>query len=523
MKSEKRWLYPLLTLPMVLVALLFVPQFDGLYGQDSFAYYNFAIDGIRPNLLRIDQWPAFFWPPGYSFFAALTSIIVGKQPLAGQLVSIISGATIPIFTALFAREVWPSTGRNKWHVPLIAGLLAAGSGQLWQSSLVVMSDAVSLAFGTFSMWMVARYGKQQTAPRLWLATAAMSLAVLSRWAYPLVAIPCTIYTVWAMRPLPRKTAMRHIALAGITVIVILAPLWVAILQQKMFEPADVIAYIGDLQKYGWNPVNALNRVHETNDGVLRYALPNGIYYATSPAHPLYFGPLLALFGLPGLWFMWQKRSRDIMLLLLAWIGLVMFFHVGAPHQNFRFTLVFLPPAAILVAVGLVELCRKIPQKSQRLLALYCVVGYGWALFSGYTNLQQFVDRFDRWQQSALWTEMQTPDNATLLTFDITLTAQHYTSRNVIELFYLSDSELKAISAETAPLYLLLDLNKVETQWLGKAPSNHYHWLRDNVGLREVGESGGFTLFEVMKQNTELEQEQKPPIPSRSFLSLPLAL
>ncbi len=145
--NRLRWLS---LLPPVLVAVpalvvLALTRFDGLYGQDSFAYFDYATGPLHQALLHLRPPPPFFWPPGYPLLVAAMSIVVGIIPLAGQIVSVTAGAAVPAFTVLLAAEM-AKVGRTKatnqhWQVvPLVAGLIVAVTGQLLQSSLVVMTD-----------------------------------------------------------------------------------------------------------------------------------------------------------------------------------------------------------------------------------------------------------------------------------------------------------------------------------------------------------------------------------------------
>jgi hypothetical protein len=84
---------------------------------------------------------------------------------------------------------------------------------------------------------------------------------------------------------------------------------------------------------------------------------------------------------------------------------------------------------------------------------------------------------------------------------LTLTLQHYTQLNTLELFYLDENSLKALTEASNPLYLLLDLNSIETQWQGKTPQINYQWLKENTSLSEIATFPPYVLFRVkaMKQ------------------------
>src|SRR5258708_6977085 len=79
--------------------------FDGLYGQDPFAYYGYAIGPLRTALLGFRPWPPFFWPPGYPLLITLGSLPLGATPLIGQGISLLAGSLVTALTYALAREI----------------------------------------------------------------------------------------------------------------------------------------------------------------------------------------------------------------------------------------------------------------------------------------------------------------------------------------------------------------------------------------------------------------------------------
>jgi hypothetical protein len=149
-----------------------------------------------------------------------------------------------------------------------------------------------------------------------------------------------------------RVAMLHAAVALLVAALILVPAVAQPLIGLIRDPAQPATFAGNFQVYSWSPLNALRHDFFTADGHLAYSQPNGVYYTLAPVNFAYFGPLLALWILPGLWAAargWQLRT---IVLVVGWAGIVFAFHAGAPWQNFRFALAYLPPAAILAAAGL---------------------------------------------------------------------------------------------------------------------------------------------------------------------------
>lgn len=499
------WL--LAMVPLVLLGVAALRHFDGLYGQDSFAYYDYATGPLRQSLLSSRLPPPFFWPPGYPLLVTLVTFAVGITPRAGQFVSLGAGLLVPIFTALLAREVWSETNEG-WGLPVLAGALAALVGQLWQSSLVVMADTAGLAAASAGVWALARYGRRTGGGWLILAAALMAYAVLTRWAYALVAIVCVAYVLWLLLRRPFRVKWRHAALAAAAVSLVLAPVWLPALQGAMDPASQQPAFAGNLSVYSWHPLNALRRQFITADGLLSYRTANGLWYTLAPANRYYFTPLLAWFLLPGCWAALHRRAAAPIFLLLGWAAAIFVFHAGAPWQNFRFNLAHLPPLAILVAIGVQTVAgwlrRVFPAGSPRrvasgVLVLVVVAGMAWMAIGGRALTNSFIDRKAADLATVAWVEHQTEPNAHLLTFNLTSTFRHYSRLETHELYGLEPGKLAALVDNGEAVYLLIDVAEVEGQWQGRSPSLNYHWLREQAGLDEMGRERTYTLFRVNGQ------------------------
>ena len=504
-RAALRWSLALFALALVLrAASLVAYPFDGLYGQDPYAYYAYAVGPLTEALRHGQPFPAFFWPPGYPLLVVLAALLAGPAPQVAQAVALLCGAAVPSLTYLLARELWPlfwPEGNWRWAQagPLLAGLVTALHPQLWQSSMVVMADAPALAAATLGTWALARYARVGRGAWLLLASGAVALAVLTRWAYALVALPVTAVALALLLGrwrLDRCGALLHLLGAAFVTGVILAPLAGGLLAPAASEQGRAFAV--DLEVYTWNPANALRRSFVTADGAQTYRLPNGLYYFALPAHPYYFTPLLAVFLLPGLARLWRARRSLVALgLLVGWPLVILGFHAGAPWQNFRFGLAALPPLAMLVAVGAAVAW---PWWSQRwwrgLVAALLLGGLVWQVWGGWQLTRSFAERKQGDLALVAAVEAQAPADARLLTFQLTPTFAHYSRLETHELWALTPADLAALLAEPTPTYVLLDVANAESQWAGRAPALNYAWLRDGPGLDALAAYGPYELFVV---------------------------
>jgi hypothetical protein len=482
---------PALLLAAPAASIAISRHFDGLYGQDAYAYFDYATQSVRHSILNLAPLETFFWPPGYPILVALASLAIGPLPVAGQLVSLAMGALVPVLTALIVRELLP----DDLATALLAGAIAALSGQLWQSSIVVMADTTGLALATFSAFALLRYRRSNKVGWLIAASAALAYATLARWIYGLVAIPFATYGLSAL-PHLRNTAVRHaiwaVAIAAALLLPVLGPPLLGLLS----HPDAPASFAGNLQVYSWSPLNAFQRDFLTADGHLSYPWPNGVYYAVAPLNPAFFGLLLAPWALVGGWVAFKSWPPSRLGLIVGWIGIVYAFHAGAPWQNFRFTLAYLPPLAILCALGLVWTWRMANSRIAVIALVCAVLGLLSTAYGGVRLVQGFIDRKQEDLALVHWVDAQVEPGARLFTFGPTLTFRHYTQMLTFDLFDVTASDISSVLAIAAPTYLVVDEHNLQDQWLDKAPDQNFQKLRDGPGLTPLGSQGVYTLFRV---------------------------
>jgi len=515
--TNSTWRVPRLLPALALLLLLptgwivLSSDFGGLYGLDAYAYYDYATGPLRESIRALAPFPSFQWTPGYPLLVALLSFVLGTGPLPGQVVSLVAAALVPVFTALLAAELrFFEETRSASVVVALAGLFVALNGHLWQPGIVVMSDATALAAGTAGVWLLARYRNTRRGKWLLLAAAALAFALFTRLAYLLVVAPAAIAALIFVIRRPRRQALGHALVAAVVAAIILLPVALPISISLLDPQQQTIPFATTGQSYHWNLLTIFRRVHVSPDGLLRYTLPNGLFYALTPARAFYFTPLIALFLLPGIMAVLRRRDPASLLLLIGWPASVFLFHAGTPWQSFRFTLVYLPPLAILAAVGFVETLSFLRNRTTLqgtdsaagtgplsiFMGLWLLGGLAWMTVGAYRYTTGFVQTAQQTVETARWAQEQVPTDARVVTFGLTLTLEHETSLDVHEIFFMTPSDLETLLAGARPVYLLLDLNSVEGQWSGRAPARNLQWLRDGPGLTRIGRHGEYTLFAV---------------------------
>ncbi len=142
-KLEKRNKFRLIFLyglPLILLLFLFfVFDFNGLYGQDSHAYYKYAKElflffnkGIQPNY--------FYWPKVYPFIGAVLGFSGISVLLLMQLISFLSLIGALYLSNQLIYQIYAKDGKE-WL--LLGGVLAT---YFIRGGVLVMSDMLAAYF-----------------------------------------------------------------------------------------------------------------------------------------------------------------------------------------------------------------------------------------------------------------------------------------------------------------------------------------------------------------------------------------
>jgi hypothetical protein len=471
---------------------LFHFSFDGLYGQDAYAYYAYART-LYAALAALQAPPLFWWPLGYPGLLAAAFALDGVNIAAAQAVTLLAGALVApcayALTRALAAPPWREIAG--WT----AGLLCALGGQLLQSSVVIMADAPALLWATLAAWLLVRYARQRNLLTLALAAVTAGLAVWTRWQNLLFAGAWFAALGWIALH-PDETKPRSLPAGGLTGLVVAATLFGAVLLPQLLLGAAAQAPLaGQSWLEGWSPVNFFARSFETIDGHFEYPLPPLLFYAQVLAHPAYLFLLLTPFCLVGGGILARQARREAApaILILGWVLAMFLFLAGIPYENFRFMLGLYVPVAVLTGLGVGWVWTRWAHGWTRLLVAGSVaVSLLVALVWQPRVLAPVFEIKQREQEQVHWLTQNAPPDATIWTLGLSGTFEIYTSFHALELWQVSPHEIIA----TAPSYLFIDTQNLDTQWQGHSPDMLYHALLAAQALHPLGESRGWTLFLV---------------------------
>lgn len=469
-------------------------QFDGLYGQDPYAYYDYG-QQIQNLLVHGQGLGHFYYPVGYPALVGLSFFVTGMQPLGPQLVSILFGAGLTVFAALFTAEIARALGYTA-RLALIGGfvtwLVLTVSGQVIQSSIVIMSDMPALLWGMLSAWALTVYGRTRQPFWIGLSAFALAWAAMTRWNYAVLALPWALYCLLIWRGQMR---WRHVRLAIFIGVITLMP-------QIVQSARDSDSLLHNAVSQGWSPANAFARDFVTADGTAHYDESVAAYYLKPLTSPYYLSAVLLPFALLGVCAL--RRNLRAAVLIIGWITVQYGFVIGLAFENIRYGLAYFPPAIILIGLGVAWFLQAVAKRRALSLIVYAAVILSMA-FASFATLSTasdlitgFVANKDRDLAAVRWVERMIPERgATVYTLDLLQTMQHYSpSLRPVQVFYESPASMAARLPGDRPAYALFNVWTTEHQWQGKAPWQVYHWLLDQPGLNEIGSYSIYTLYRV---------------------------
>ncbi|KAB2857547.1 MAG: phospholipid carrier-dependent glycosyltransferase, partial [Anaerolineae bacterium] len=428
--------------------------FDGLYGQDAFAYFEYGQE-VREAAREIRTPGPMYWPLGFPILLAAGFAIGGENEQVAQNLVLGLSAVIPVLVYAFILDVLPLIGWSK-KSGRIAGLTSAliliFSGQVLQSSVVVMADIPALFWATLSLWALGRYFKRLDHKQRqgWIALAAIALAMatITRWLYGVLAIPYVLScVVWWRQDESKKGQVLALPLQkqrpfwwdGMIAVVVGM---LVILPQLLHSRSNPVAVIDHAWLRDWNLENALKKEFVTPDGSFTYDDVVARYYAKAAYDGWYVHPIFtAAMGIGFLILLrqtWRNRVAAVLfILLVGWAVAAYGFLAGIPYQNVRFSLAYILPLVILAGIGVAWICGKIqslsPVSLLRPISLaaqgFIVLGVLIAAESPRPKAQDMVvwlvERKDEDYGAVQWAASTIPDGSTVYTLELWPMMRHY--------------------------------------------------------------------------------------------------
>lgn len=428
--------------------------FNGLYGQDSHAYYAY-VSKIAQYVENGIPLPPFYWSKGYPFIAYLFSKMGFSVLVSMQL---IVGLSL-IGTLYLVRSIlWQLHGKESWGWLLLAGL-----SQIYflRSGIVLMSDAPAMFLLTAAFWSAIQFYSHPRWVYAFLVVIFCVGAVAMRYAVlPLLIAPVLICCVQVVRQF-RVRAWYLIGSVLLIGVLLLIGYW--------------DTQVAPLLKEGmqrWGLEHFFSRQLTDRDGITHKTVPNVLYVFGNFGHLgfLSFG----LFLLP-----FVKRTSDPRMVLTA-IGVAVYllFLAGIGTQNYRFLVVSHPLVLILLFPAFMRLKHYLVKRRLFLLFATGVLLFNtaFAVFSFRKTLKVYRNE----REIATTLRSLVSKKQTIYSFYVDQSFPSYGIENPIRNFYMDDFH----TFESGAL-VVFNPSEFERQWKGHRVMNNWNRLVDNYHLDTV--------------------------------------
>lgn len=525
----------LLALPALALAMrLWVVRslrFDGLYGQDAFAYYYHGLALWRDHALRY-HWPwlprplPLFFPLGEpALLAAIFALARRPDPTLALAASVACGvigvALVYDLAHRVARDLFTPRAAG-WTAALAAAPIAIAGLQI-QASATIMSDAPALFWGLAALWLwTSPRAGGPARPAAFAAGVCLALAVSTRWEYAALA-PAMVAYWWVWRgPAGDRTRTAGPIVAGA-----LGALPASI-PQLLYSLHDSDPVLHHQWLTGWSPAHLWQASFATVDGMQHYPMSAGAFYLLRPllspqTLPLVLAPFLPA-GIAALAAGCGERGRAAarpwLVLLLCWWLIPALYLSGVPFESARFTLIYIPPLAMLEALGLVAAAGVLgrlavprppsvstlppsgrarrPGGAAILAVLWATIGLGMLAADARDGVAALAHGKEGDLAAVSWLRGHAPPGAPIATFSLTLMLYHYGDPaahgwTLLDLSAASARDLARVARDPS-LTVVVDEGNLAAQWRGLPPQRAFATLRAGAHLRPVGRAGPYTIF-----------------------------
>jgi hypothetical protein len=473
--------------------ILIIYKFDGFYGQDSYAYYDYSKSFISSiNKLNI---PAnFYFPVGFYIFTYIANILsFGNTPLAALSVSLISSSIIPAVTFLMSFELLKNCfNENEARIiSVFSGIIMCTSGSLIQAGIVIMSDSLGLLLALMSVYILIKYVESGKLIYSIFSFSFLSFSIITRYINVLFILLFIIVIFTGYIFFKNNINLKHLSLSLLIAAFIFLP-------QLYYILKFGVSYLRPEEGPGqwttqWSLLNFFKKDFFIADGTFNYKIWNSVYYAAVIFHPMNF-LFFGVFFISGLYIIVANRYKLLILFLFTWIALFYIFLNGMPLQVSRYTLIYSPAITIISSIGIFKTITNISLRkiifSSLLLILFC---------SGIYRINNFMRQKNSDMQVVEYVNNKLETKSMLFSFFITGTINHYSPKKSIELYYFNKNEIKEIiDSAKSNIYFIIPETTINKQWKGMTLEQTFNFVKLNYNPEKIGELDIYTIYCIKK-------------------------
>lgn len=462
--------YIFLLVPLMVLIILRLSGFDGMSGQDSYAYVDYAkkiVEGIKTRTHPGD----FFWPAGYPLLGVLLNPLIPAMDLSLQLIGVISLAlTLYLIYKILIQLHGPEHKKNLLAYLVIFGLFTP---YFLRQSMLTMSDLPAAGLLTGGIYFTRYYVQHGQINHLFPAVLCFFYSAFIRFPAGVIALPFLLWLMfsWLKHGHPFKQLM-----------VLLIPLSIGALY-FYFKEGSVF-----LTDRSWSINYLFTTVFQTREGITKTIFPNIIMVFSPFAHYGFMLPgfLFILLGLK------EIRTNQFLWLIAGTYLLYVLFIGSYEGQQKRHLIMAFPLVLLLCFDGFNLISNKITSHYRSVLFMFLLVIQ---LTLSLLSFQGVYSRnkLERTITRDLFTRFRTVNQEIILySFDIDIALK---SRGVPVLFY--NFWMQDFNEFNTGAYVLFNVNQLKKQWKGTRVMNNWERLNAWHHLTVVAEyPGPWSLYQI---------------------------
>ena len=459
-KKQLKWF---LLFFLALLVFVWIVQFNGLYGQDSYEYLRYTKALVR--FIKTGASPGdYFWPMLYPITGTFFSFLF-PLPFALQLIAILS----LILSAVYLEKILILLfGAEKNAAMLYVLLFFLLSPYMLRGSLVIMSDSLASLCIASAVYHFEQYKRTLTNTHfLWLVFF-FAAAISTRYAAFIVLLPFMLFAVFIF--FKNFKLLPLFASVGIVFLLFLPHLIIRSHSPFQFINHEWIST--------WSPINMFRNQFNTSDGHSSYLLANIAYAFFNVFHPAFCFAGMILF-IACLWPCRAKWNTSAMWPFIISILLYAVFMAGIPFQDLRYLLLPFPLILILLFPGFESIKRFLNAKKMwnycLILILVIQLGLFCRVFMPFYN--------DNKTEKSIAEKMLKYPGKTLCTFSIDDALRGYGFKGkIINMCLVRMDTIKRIDTNLLVLFNEAEFSKA---WKDKNPMINWEFLNTRYQLVKI--------------------------------------
>ncbi len=509
--------------------------FDGLTGQDSYAYYYQARelwDGFWG--LPVPQWPfvgegLYHWPVGYHLHLMLGFLFGGQSEVGGRLITLAMAVLTPLLVACLVGLLWHTASRLERSLAgAIAGAILLFTGIYNRASITLMADVPAIFWVTLAMccllraWSPGREVIILSAGRVRWALASgasLGIAILLRYVSILLVAPVILYLLFWYRGNRLKSPSLVSGKIRLSLPILAAGASVcALIPQLAYTLTRATIQTGDsATSVVLSPGNFFKTTLSGPDGTQTFAHPMAAFYFLDPLYETSLGLLSPLY-LPslivGVVVLFRQRNWGLVALVISWALLPPLFLSGGLYQAHRFVIMYLPPLAAFIGIGAVRFAHDIAEVVYRrgslrkistagigaAIALSIVAGLIQSARASNMLASDLALSKNRELEVITATKQAgtypgaTEGRPRAVVFGLSAAIYHYTGWPVLDIYNHDHDEIAQFLLGNGPRLAVVPEASMLTQWAGTPSGERWEWLRSHYRLVARGGAGEYRVY-----------------------------